>query len=73
MNKEVLYDLVNYLNPQTREYKGGRPQVEPDEDGSNDTVFSWKQKCLQVVGYTIWCFGRYIHMMYGLHYWIADQ
>ena len=31
MNKEVLYDLVNYLNPQTIEYKGGRPQVEPDK------------------------------------------
>ena len=31
MNKEVLYDLVNYINPQTREHKGGRPQVEPDK------------------------------------------
>ena len=31
MNKEVLHDLVNYLNSQTREYKGGRPQVEPDK------------------------------------------
>ena len=31
MNKEVLYDLVNYLNPQTRVYKGGRPQLEPDK------------------------------------------
>ena len=31
MNKEVLYDSVNYLNPQTSGYKGGRSQVEPDK------------------------------------------
>lgn len=31
MNKDVLYDLVNYLNPQTRQYKGGRPEVKPDK------------------------------------------